>query len=410
MKLFAFVLILLFATVLVTLGAVEDPGYVLLARGPWSVEMSLTVFTALALVGFLLFALLLYLLVRLVRIPRDVARWRRRRQQGTARGALLKGLSHLAEGSWVEAEAELLAGMRHSEAPLLNCLGAAFAAQGEGNVEKRDEYLAQAQAAAPQGALAIGMSQAFLQHIARQSELSLATLTELRAQRPRHPHILKLLAQVSLELRDWPGLVELVPSLRETQAMSAAEIDALELQAHRELLTLTLPSGSPELLKQAWKAVPKPLKRHPLLVAIYARQLIQQSEMDEAEALLRAAIDADWSDELVELYGRLRPTAPAEALDTAEAWAGSHPDSARALLGAARLALAAGQKSKARGYYEKCVALRAPAEAYRELGELMEALGDKDAALGHYRRGLELLAGEARAPATRARGVRRALR
>lgn len=396
MKLVALIIAVLVIATVVTLAAMEDPGYVLMARGPWSAEMALTVFIPLALLAFLVFAVVLYATVRLLRIPRDVRRWRTRRQARRARASLLKGMTYLAEGSWMEAEAALLAGMRHSDAALLNCLGAAFAAQGQGNIEKRDEYLAQAQQLTPQAGFTVGMTQAVLQQMDQQVELALATLTELRSQRPQHRQLLKMLAQVARELRDWPGIIDLLPDLRQNQVMLQAELDALEIQAHRELLTLSLPAGSAEVLRQAWKAVPKHLRKHPLIVGPYARQLIQQGEHGEAETLLRDTIEAEWSEQLVELFGRLRPAQPAEAFELAETWAGSHPDNARAQLSAARLAAAAGQKSKARGYYERCIALRGPIDAYRELGALLEDLGERDKATEFYRRGLEAHSEEAR--------------
>jgi len=401
-KLLGLVIAVLIVATVVTLSAMEDPGYVLIARGPWSVEMALTLFIPLALLAFLAFALLLYATIRLLRIPRDVQRWRKRRQGRRARDSLLKGLTYLAEGSWVEAEAALLAGMRHGDAALLNCLGAALAAQGQGNLEKRDEYLAQAPTLAPQAGFAIGMMQALLQQWGQQVELALATLTELRGQHPRHKQLLKQLAQVARQLRDWPGVIDLMPDLRQNQVMSPAELDALEVQAHRELLMLSLPAGSGEVLRQAWKAVPKHLRKHPALVGPYARQLIQQGEQEEAEAILRDCIETEWNEQLVELFGSLRPAQPGEASDLAETWASSRPDSASAQLTAARLAAAAGQKGKARGYYERCIALRGPVGAYRELGALLEDLGERDKAIEFYRRGLEAYRDEARDTGNRA--------
>jgi HemY protein len=404
-KLLALVIAVLVIATVVTLSAMEDPGYVLMARGPWSAEMALTVFIPLALLAFLAFALVLYATIRLLRIPRDVQRWRTRRQARRGRDSLLKGMTYLAEGSWVEAEAALLAGMRHSDAALLNCLGAAFAAQGQGNVEKRDEYLAQAQQLAPQAGFAIGMTQAVLQQLNQQVELALATLTELRGQHPHHKQLLKLLAQVARELRDWPGVIDLMSELRKNQVMSAQDLDALEVQAHRELLTLSLPAGSGDVLRQAWKAVPKHLRKHPALVAPYARQLILQGEHGEAEIVLRDTIETEWNETLVELFGRLRPAQAGEAVELAETWASSHPDNARAQLTAARLAAAAAQKDKARGYYERCVALRGPIDAYRELGALLEDLGEREKASEFYRRGLEAYSDEARKPGGRARPI-----
>lgn len=390
MRLILVVIAALLVGIVATLAVLEDPGYVLIARERWSAEMSLPVFALLALAGAAAVYLLLYFLLRLVRIPRDVARWRTQRIGRHGRGALDQGLVRLAEGNWAEAQASLLTSLRGGERPLLTYLGAAYASQGLGNLEKRDEYLAAAQRAAPQQHLAIGMTQANLQYLAHQPERALATLSELRRQAPRHQHVLKLLAQLYLELRDWAGLAELIDDLRRHEVMPAPDIDALELRAHRELLTLTLPSGSIEPLRQAWNAVPRRLQHDPEFVALYARHLIRQHEMNEAESLLRAAIEEAWDDRLIELYGLTRSDRPAEQLEAAEAWLETRPESTALLLALGRLSVLNGADQKAIGYLEKCVALNGPAEAYRELGMLLERLGEKERALACYRRGAEL--------------------
>lgn len=401
MKTLIFIIVLLFTAALITFYAIENPGYVLISRAPWSIEMTLTVFIPLMVAGFFLFYLFLFMIVRLWRIPRDVGRWRSKKQEREARASLIGGLTNLAEGNWVEAETQLLAGMRHDDTPLLNYLGAAMACEGQGNSEKRDEYLALAHKNAPQHDLAIGMTQAHLQQQAHQMEQSLATLNELRAEAPKHRQVLKLLTQVHLELRDWTGLISLIPDLRQSYALSTKDVDELELQAHRELLRLSLPSGRPGVLEKAWSAVPKTLRRHPSLIAIYARQLIQQSEMAQAESLLRAAIEDNWDSALVELYGQAQGPNSADQMETAEGWLMSHRDDPKLLLTLARLATFDNQNNKARGYYESCLAQHGPADAYRELGNLLEKLGDKDKALSTYRRGLEMVASEQRASPAR---------
>ncbi|MCR4301847.1 MAG: hypothetical protein NUV51_09575 [Sulfuricaulis sp.] len=394
MKTLIFVIVLLFTAALVAFYAMDNPGYVLISRAPWSIEMTLTVFIPLMIIGFFLFYLLLFILVRLWRIPRDVGRWRGKRQANKARASLIEGLINLAEGDWVEAETQLLAGMRHGDTPLLNYLGAAMACEGLGNNEKRDEYLALAHKNAPQHDLAIGMTQAYLQHQAHQLEQSLATLNELRAEAPKHRQVLKLLAQVHLELRDWTGLISLIPDLRQSYAMTSKETDELELQAHRELLKLSIPSGRPGVLEKAWNAVPKSMRRQPSIIAIYARQLIQQNEMAQAEAALHAAIEDNWDSLLVDLYGQVQGPNPADQLETAEGWLTTHRDDPKLLLTLARLATRNNEENKARGYYETCLSQHGPVDAYRELGNILEKLGEKDKALNYYRRGLEMVASE----------------
>ena len=382
--------------ILAALAALKDPGYVLIARAPWSVEMSLPVFLLLALVGSAAIFLVIYAIVLLVRIPSNVARWRVNRHVRQSREALYQGLIKLAEGNWVEAESQLLASMRGAEKPLLSYLGAACANQGQGSLEKRDEYLAAAQRSSPQNHLAVGMTQATLQYIAHQSERALATLSELRQVAPKHKQVLKLLAQLYLELRDWTNLANLISQLRQESVLTPREIDALEQRAHRELLTLSLPSGSLEPLKKAWNSVPKSLRRDPGFIAIYARHLIQQREMDTAESLLREAIEAEWDDTLVELYGLVHSDRSAEQLEIAEAWLAMYPENAKLLLTLGRLAVNCRQDQKACGYLEKCISLRGPIDAYREIGTLLERLGEKDRALAYLRRGTELYAEESR--------------
>jgi HemY protein len=391
----------LLAAILATLYAIDNPGYVLIARTPWSIEMSLTVFVLLALLGAGALYLVVYLIVRLMRIPQDVARWRANRNERAAREALYQGLIKMAEANWPEAEALLLAAMRGHDMPLLSYLGAACVNQGHGDLERRDEYLAAAHRVAPQHVLAIGMTQANLQYLAHQSEQALATLTELRRLAPKHKHVLKLLAQLYLELRDWPNLAELIQQLRSHAVLATKEVDALELRAQRELLTLSLPSGSRDVLHRVWNAVPKHLRRQPSLIAIYARQLIQQNEMNTAEALLRDAIDQQWDETLVELYGQARSDAANGQLEAAETWLGLHPESSKLLFTLGRLAIHCNRDTKARGYLEKCINLRGPVEAYHELGAVFERLGEKDRALACYRRGTEIYAEESRLPIVR---------
>jgi len=110
-KTLIFIIVLLFTAALITFYALDNPGYVLISRAPWSIEMTLTVFIPLMVAGFFLFYLLLFMIVRLWRIPHDVGRWRGKRQAREAHASLIQGLTNLAEGNWVEAETQLLAGM-----------------------------------------------------------------------------------------------------------------------------------------------------------------------------------------------------------------------------------------------------------------------------------------------------------
>jgi HemY protein len=178
-----------------------------------------------------------------------------------------------------------------------------------------------------------------------------------------------------------------------------ADIDALELETHRRLLMLPLPNRASGILKQAWSAVPTYLRQHPDLVAIYAQHLIDQGEMEECEALLIPAIDHNWNDTLVRLYGLVQGRDAAGQMNTALEWLNRQHDNASVLLTLGRLAQRNKMPGKAREYLEKAVNLNGPLEAYHELGKLLDQTGETSQAMALYARAMERCARELRTAA-----------
>lgn len=391
MKILFFLFVLLAIATGLTLYAGSDPGYVLLARSQWSIEMSLLDFALLLVVLFGVLYLVGRLMRRLWLIPQNMSDWRLNRSTKKARASLTQGLLRLAEGNWIKAQNQLINGLPNSDSPIINYLGAACASQALGNTEERDEYVGAAQKASPQDRFAIAMTQAHLYNWTQQHEQALATLTELRAQQPKHNYILRLLVQTYRALNDWASMAELLPDLRRYKVLAPDMIDGLELQAHRELLMISLPSGSLEVLNRAWRAVPKTLRRHPKLIAIYCDHLIKQNKMNDAESLLREAIERERDEQLLELYGRAHSDNIAKQLETAENWLVSQPDDAHLLLAVGRLSIYNELWGKAQSYLESSIKLQPTAHAHHELGALMQRLGEPEKALDCYRRGLEAL-------------------
>ena len=381
--------VLLLTFVLVWLASV-DPGYVLIARSPWSVEMPLTLFSVLVVVGIVATYLIGRLIARALKIPTDVAGWRSQRLSRQARSALTEGLTELAACNWQPAETRLLAGLRYSDSPMINYLGAAIASQGMGDIKKRDDYLAQAGKAAAKDSLALGMTQALLQHQAKQQEQALATLTSILNRNPENQAALKLLQQTYLELRDWTGIMNLLPDLRKYKALNDIELEKLEINTYKSLLTLSLPSGSIQILQKAWANVPKTLQSKPELLALYAGKLIDQGEHDDAEKLLRKAIEQDWNPALARLYGKVLSQNIGRQLETARSWMIAHPKDADLLTCLGELSLENGETDSAREYLQRSLDLRQSPEAYFQLGRAYERDNKVSEAMNSYRRGLAL--------------------
>jgi HemY protein len=142
-------------------------------------------------------------------------------------------------------------------------------------------------------------------------------------------------------------------------------------------------------LKTAWSAVPAAARRHPDLVAVYARQLLRLGAPDEGAELLAATLERAWDERLVLLYGETPGAQPDAQLETAEEWRVRHGESAALLLTLGRLARRNRLTDRARGYLEKSISLKATPEAHAELGLLFEAAGNAAQALHHGREALE---------------------
>ena len=390
MKRLAFVVAVLFLAFVIVWLASVDPGYVLIARKPWSVEMSLTVFTVIAIISIGAFYFIIRLLTRARGIPADVAGWRQRRHAKQARLALNQGLGLLAACDWPQAEAQLLAGLRFSEAPVINYIGAAIAAQGQGDIRKRDNYLAEAGKIAPEYGIATGMSQAYLQHLANQQEQALATLTGLRNRAPENTAAMKLLKDTYLALHDWTGIMNLLPDLKRYDALDKNEITQLEIETYTALLTLSLPSGSLEVLQQAWRNIPDQLKGHPKLLALYVGKLIEQGEHDDAEKLLRKSIEKEWNPALVRLYGSAVSQQIGRQLENARSWLVARPKDPDLLLTLGKLALENGDADSAQDYLKSSLDIRPDAETWYQLGRSYERENKNSEAMDAYRRGLTM--------------------
>ncbi len=388
-------LVVLLVTVSLALLVQEDPGYVLLAYGPWRVEMSLALFGVGLLLGLVAFYYAVRALVNVWHVPERVGAWRARRRRRRARRHLTRGLIQLAEGRWQQAERSLMRDVSHSETPLLNYIAAARAAQQQGAHERRDRYLRLAHESTPGADIAVGLSQAELQIAHRQLEQALATLNHLRGLAPHHGYVLKLLMKVYRELKDWRALRDLLPELYRHKVIALDELKAIEREVFAALLEQAAAKGRLALLKASWQDIPRELRHDERLLGEYARYLMALEAHDEAEPAVRGAIRRRWSDALAELYGRIEASDPRKQLTNAEEWLKDHAHNPALLLTAGRLALRNDLWGKARLYLESSLGAGPRVETYRELGGLLERLGEHDAARESYRKGVALAAGEA---------------
>lgn len=371
----------------------EDSGYLLLAYGHTTLEMSLWT----ALVLWVLVTAGLFFVAGLIRGSRRLAArlgshsTSRRAQQRT-----MEALVDFIEGNWQAARKKLVRQAPKSASPLVNYLAAARSAYELGDIDGALALLHQAERAHDTSPLAVALTQARMQLNSQSDEKCLATLKRIRRLAPDHPVVLELLLQVYLRLNDYDAVEELLPELKRAGIRKGEALGALEITVFsRQLATARKPGHSDSLareqLDKVWQRMPSRLHKHAELRAVYAEALSYAGAEQEAEPLLRKSLQQTWRSEWVELYGRITGANLAAQLQQLERWQAERDPDPVLLCALGRLCLRNELWGRARDYFRESLSLAPNSEVYAELGRLLQHLGETRAADALYREGLARL-------------------
>jgi HemY protein len=366
----------------------EDRGYVLINFRSYVVEMSVPALVVVLAVGYAA----IRGLQRIVRAPRLVGAALAERRVRRAAGQLTRGLMLMTEGDFGRGERLLTQGLKGSDAPLINYLMAARAAQLQGSKDRRNEWLKLAYEDVPEAATTVLLTQAELQFEAGEWERALATLQTVQEKHADHPAALALLGRAHQALGDRAALIELVPRLGRA-GVQPHVIDELAADALNALFEA--PDTTADRLEALWAKLPAAQKRSPQLLRLRARLLDRLDLGDQAERELRAALKRDWHSETVTAYGEITAADSLKQLRQIESWLKAHSEDATLLMSAARLSMVNELWGKARSYLESSLAIAPRPEAYALYGRLLDRLGERDSAALAYESGLKLSSGEA---------------
>ena len=348
-----------------------NKGYVLIAIGDYTIEM--TVISA----GIL--ALLLYgvlwcterLLLRLFHIKGSTRRWFTERRRRKARERTLAGTLALAEGQFQQAETLMRKSAPDSDQALLNYLSAAEAAQAQGQTERRDAYLQQAAEQHPRASLAVSLIRARL--LLRQKQYSEAEtlLKSLDQAHPQHAVIQQLLKECYLALGHWSQLLALLPQLSKRKQLSADELQQLQQQIYPPLFTERAASAGRDGVMALWQELPRALRQDATTQAAAAMALIGLGDEVQAQEILLEGVRRSLSPSLLAVVPQLQQPAPKLLAQLQKSEQSAEP-SADLLQAIGILLLRQREMEQAQAYLERAVALQPQATAYRALAELME--------------------------------------
>jgi len=357
----------------IAVGLQANHGSVVALAPPWRVDFSLNFF-------LLLLLLLLWVSYRAGRVaqsvrdfPERVRAYRERRSELSGLRGLRETLKALFEGRF--ARAERAARRAQSIAPVasLAALVGARAAHRMQEYERREQWLARAEAD-PELATARLVLSAEMWSEQRDSARALQKIEQLHGAGARHIHAMRIALVAHLQANHWQEALRIVRALDKHRGLAAPLSAAYRIMAYRGLLRENADEAG--ALLRTWNAIPPDDRRMPELATEAARNFNRLGRGEEAVRALEFALAHNWNDGLLEEYGLSASGNVGAAIAQLEQWMQEHGRSAAALRCLGRVCLRARLWGKARSYLEESQRLTPDPDTSLALAELAEAVGD----------------------------------
>ena len=364
-----------------SLAAHLNDGYAILVYPPYRAELSLNLAILLGITGFALGYLLLRLVTHTLRLPLHVRAFRLRRRSEKGQAAMLAALQALFEGRYARAEKSAGEAFELGQAPALSALIAARAAGELRELERRDQWLARAErddASARQARLAV---QASLLLDDRRYDDALGVLRELSQSGPKRIATQRMLMKAHQRLGHWEEVKRLAAALGKRGAI--AEVAATQLRITAQIEALRQQAGDAARLAECWQRTEDKLDVRVARAA--ARLFIAVGDCRRAHEIVGAALEAEWNEDLILLYGECLGADVLAQIERAEKWLKSRPRERALLLTLGRLCLQQELWGKARSYLEASLSEEPSRSAHIALAQLLDRIGKPEDANRHYR-------------------------
>ncbi len=370
------------------------PGFVIIAYEKTSYEMRLWIAISFILIIFSLIIFMIYLFSTLLSGANKVKNWKGNRYFKKARKQTIKGMLAFIEGHWQESENFMMKASKQSDTQLINYLVAAQAAQQQNAKERRDQYIRLAHESEPNAVVAIGLTQAQLQLDSAQYEQALASLNDLENEKPNHPFVLKLLCITYQKLQDWQAIISLIPKLTKQQVFTKEKLEYFESISVKGILQKESNKNELEALEDAWLKLPSASRKNINNIIFYVKLLIQFSQMDSAEKILKTLFKKNVSAEIISLYGNIKSNDMGKQFNFLENWLTNHPETPDEIyLALGNLAYELGLWGKSRYYLERILRVKPCAQSYYLMAKTLQKLEDEDHAVLCFEQGLEFIIG-----------------
>ncbi|NVK75538.1 MAG: heme biosynthesis protein HemY [Oceanospirillaceae bacterium] len=364
----------------------QDSGYVLVAYNGVTIETSLWVLIVAIIIALFVLSWIKRILIITIRPGNSLAKVTGNLAQKRASRNTIRGMLELVGGNWNKAEKLLTNSAERVPYPLINYIGAAYAASEQDEQERSKSLLRLAHKSAPQAEFAIGFAQSQIQIKQEHYEGALASLLRLQKLKPKHKQVLKMLVTVYKKLKDWDALLKLTPTLKKEGIFDVDNMLELERNAFLALLDKIkfrskLGQNNKELVGEVeslWNKLDT-LSQDDRMRQLYAQTLIYFGDDTKAERFIQSSLNQKWSEDLVYEYGNIKQDNTKKLLTNCENWLKKEPSSANLYLVCGRLSQSMMLWGKAKDYYEQALSLDSHNEALAELSRLLKAMGDTKA-------------------------------
>lgn len=370
--------------------AQHDPGYVLIVVAGKSIEMRFWM----AVLVLVFTAALIYYAVRWALAVGDKLTDRgwwtfRGKRQKRAEDKLRQGILRVFEGDYQEADRLLKGVVKVMPNDALALVASSESAMRTGQAETARQRLQESHGQNSKDAISVELAEVRTLISDGRLQQALAQLLVIKTRYKRNPSVLLLLQQLLQSLQDWQALEALLPEIERSGAKHLLDWQQLQKLTYRELLLSSSEAPEPlEQIESVWRRVPKSIKEHPELLAVYCRLLVSFECYQKVSDLVRKALKKTWSDELVELYGLLPAADPRKQFNVATSWLEQHPEDPVLHLCIGRVAVRNELWGQAKEHYEHSLRLAPMPATYAELARLLDHMGEQQESLSLFRQGL----------------------
>jgi HemY protein len=392
MRWLTWALVLALAAAAVALLLQLNAGNVAFLLPPYRLDVSLNLF--LLALGALLLGVywIARSLQKMADFPERVRLYRARREEIGGQQALVEAVKSLLEGRFARAEKAARAAQASARTAGVAALVGARAAHRMQEYDRRDGWLASAEAASDvETARLVASAEMWSEQ--RNNDAALGAIERLHGAGARHIHALRIALNANLQAGRWDEALKVLRALDKRNALHPVLARKLKHAAYREQLGAQ--RYDPVSLDAAWDAIPAADRALPEVALEGARLLNLAGRGGRAAAAIEQALArprAEWDEtsaRLLDAYARAQSFPARDQLERVEKWLAEspHPDPLRAplLRCAGLLCLREQLWGKARSYLAESLQTAKQPATLVALGRLAEAVGEDAEAAQHYR-------------------------